>query len=41
MLVLHKGRKAEILEQKYGLIRIRYLDDLSAIWVNPSSIEKL
>jgi hypothetical protein len=41
MYVLHNGRKAQIIEEKFGLVRIWYLDDLTKIWVNPSAVTKL
>lgn len=39
--VLHKGRKAEIVGEKYGLICIRYFDDLTKNWVNSDSLSKI
>ncbi len=39
--VVHKGRKAEIIFEKYGLVRIRYLDDSHIIWADPVSLSKI
>lgn len=39
--VLYNKRKAEIIREKFGLVLIRFLDDLSQNWVNPKKLEKI